>query len=99
MLARLVTLGVRGLVNGPARSWVFTSGALALMRFVRARTGRRELIDLSSSKPGDKFVIEHLDITHQEQIKQMKAEKRADKRQAKAAKRAERAARRAARAS
>lgn len=83
MLTRLVKLGIRKGIGGPARSWVFTSGFLALFRFAKNRTGRREVLDLSATKPGDKIVIEHLDITHKEQIKQIKTSKKSEKSRAK----------------
>ena len=83
MLTRIFKLAVGKGLGGPARSWIFTSGFMALFRFARNRTGRRELIDLSATKPGDKIVIEHLDITHKQQIKQIKAGKKSDKRTAK----------------
>jgi len=94
MLARILSFAVRRLVGGPAKSWLITSGSLAFFRFVKGRMGRRELIDLSKSKPGDKFVIEHLSITHKQQIKEMKSEKKASKRALKASKRATRRGRR-----
>ncbi len=94
MLEKLLSLVVRGLVRGPAKSWVFTSGALALLRLVRKGTGRRELIDLSGTKPGDKIVIEHLDITHKEQLKDEKRRKKASKQAKRADKKAARAAKR-----
>lgn len=86
MLTRLVKFAIRKGIGGPARSWIFTSGFMALFRFARSKTGRRELVDLSATKPGDKIVIEHLDITHKQQIKQLKAEKKAGARTAKAEK-------------
>lgn len=83
MLTRLVKFGIRKGIGGPARSWIFTSGFMALFRFAKNRTGRREVLDLSATKPGDKIVIEHLDITHKQQIKQIKSEKKSDARRAK----------------
>lgn len=79
MLTRLAKLGIRKAINGPGRSWLFTSGFMALFRFAKNRTGRREVIDLSATKPGDKIIIEHLDITHKQQMKQMKGAKKSDK--------------------
>lgn len=83
MLSKLVKLVIRKGIGGPARSWIFTSGFMALFRFARGKTGRRETLDLSATKPGDKIVIEHLDITHKQQIKQFKGEKKAEKRSVK----------------
>ena len=86
MLTKIVKFAIRRGINGPARSWIFTSGFMALFRFAKGKTGRREVIDLSSTKPGDRILIEHLDITHKQQIKQIKAEKKAGTRTAKAEK-------------
>lgn len=91
MLKRLITFGVQRTVNGPAKSWVFTSGAMLLMRIVSGQTGRRETIDLSNTKPGDKILIEHLPITHKQQLKQFKADAKTDKKSDKAAKKAKKA--------
>ena len=87
MLARLVSLLVRLVVRGPAKSWIFTSGAMGLLKLVKKTTGRRELIDLADSKPGDKFVIEHLSVSHKTQIKDEKRSKKAAKKVKRAAKR------------
>lgn len=84
MLTKLFKFAVRKGIGGPARSWIFTSGFMALFRFAKGKTGRRETLDLSATKPGDKIIIEHLDITHKQQIKQFKGEKKAEKRNAKA---------------
>ena len=83
MLTKLFKFAVRKGIGGPARSWIFTSGFMTLLRFAKGKTGRRETLDLSATKPGDKIVIEHLDITHKQQIKQIKGEKKAEKRSAK----------------
>ena len=86
MLTRLFRFAIGKGLGGPARSWLFSSGLLALFRFAKRQTGRRQVIDLSSTKPGDKIVIEHLDITHGEQIKQFKAQKKLEKQHEKAEK-------------
>ncbi len=95
MLKRLITFGVQRTVNGPAKSWVFTSGAMLLMRIVSGQTGRRETIDLSNTKPGDKILIEHLPITHGEQMKQFKRAAKDDAKAEKAAKASAKASRKA----
>lgn len=87
MFQRLLIWGVRRYVGGSSRSWVFASLALLLVRLVRSTTGRREVVDVGSIKPGDKIVIEHLPISHGRQIKQMKAEQHAASKAAKAEKR------------
>lgn len=79
MFRRLLTFAVRSYVRGPARSWIFTSGAMLLWRAVTRAGGKKEIIDLSRTKPGDRYVIEHLDITHKQQIKDLKRSRRADK--------------------
>ncbi len=96
MLARLVPFLVRLVVRGPAKSWVFTSGAMGLVKLVKNTTGRRELIDLADSKPGDKFVIEHLSVSHKTQIKDEKRSKKAAKKVKRAAKKDLRKAKRVA---
>ncbi len=80
---RLIASGVNSFIKGPAGSWVFSTAAIATFNFIRGRAGKREIIDLSGAGVGSKYVIEHLPITHKEQMKQMKAEA---KRQKKAAK-------------
>lgn len=86
MLQRLLSFGLQRVIGGPGRSWIFTSGAMALWRLISSQTGRRETIDLSNTKPGDKILIEHLPITHKEQIKLEKVAKKSDKKAAKVAK-------------
>ncbi len=83
LFSRLALRGLQSYIGGPARSWVFVGAFQLLLRYVSNQSGKREVIDLSGSAPGDKIVIEHLDITHGEQIKQIKKQKKADKRQAK----------------
>ena len=95
MLARLLRFGVARYVGGPAKSWVFSSGLIALYRFLRKKSEPTELIDLSSSKPGDKFIIEHLPITHGEQMKQFKRAAKDDAKAEKAAKASAKASRKA----
>ncbi len=79
MFRRILSLAVRSYVRGPARSWIFTSGAMLLLRSIKRVTQKSEVIDLSRSKPGDRFVIEHLDVTHKQQMKDQKRARKADK--------------------
>jgi hypothetical protein len=72
--------------------------ALTGVRIVRSATGRRELVDISKVKPGQKIVIENRTISHGKQMKQFKAEERAAKREAKAQRRIARAGKRTAKA-
>ncbi len=76
MFKRLALRAVRSYIGGPAKSWIFTSGAMLAYRVVKSVTGRRELIDISSVKPGETMLIEHLDVSHKRQIKEMKRSKR-----------------------
>lgn len=99
MLRRIMTMAVRGYVGGPAKSWVFTSAAMLLWRQVAKATQKNEIIDLSRTKPGDKIIIEHLDITHKQQMKDAKRAKKSDRSSAKSARREARAARKLARRS
>ncbi|MEM9652542.1 MAG: hypothetical protein AAGA65_10620 [Actinomycetota bacterium] len=82
MFRRLLVWAVRSYIGGPARSWVFTSAALLAVRLVRSVTGRRELIDLSSVKPGDTLTIEHLPISHRRQIRDIRRSKRQERKAA-----------------
>jgi hypothetical protein len=79
MLRRLALSGAQRYFGGPGKSWVITSGILLFWRGVTSMTGRRETLDLSNTKPGDKIVIEHLPITHKTQIRQFKKEKKVEK--------------------
>ncbi|MEM7322823.1 MAG: hypothetical protein AAF531_07040 [Actinomycetota bacterium] len=82
MFRRLLVWAVRSYIGGPARSWVFTSAALLAVRLVRSVTGSRELIDLSSVKPGDTLTIEHLPISHRRQIRDIRRSKRQERKAA-----------------
>lgn len=99
MLRRLLSFGIRSYVGGPAKSWVFTSGLALLMGMISKATSKTEVIDLSSTKPGDRILIEHLDITHKQQIKDQKRTKKSDKVLLKNAKRQKKAAKKLARRS
>lgn len=83
MFRRLLIWAVRSYVGGPARSWVFTSAAVLAVRLVRNVTGRREIIDLSSVKPGDRLTIENLPISHQRQMRDFRRDKRIARKEAK----------------
>ncbi len=76
MWNRLFRLAVAAYTRSPARSWLITTVATALFRLVRRTTGRREVIDVSSIKPGEMIIIEHLPVTHKEQIKEQKRRRR-----------------------
>ncbi len=87
MFRKLLVWSVRRSFAGPGKPWLVSSGALMAMRMMKSVTTKSEVIDLSNSKPGDRIVIEHLDITHAQQIKAQKGAKKADKRASKDAKR------------
>ena len=75
MFVRLFKYAIYKAVSGPGRSWMFTSAAMALLRFARNRTGRRAVSDKLATKPGDTIVIEHLEISHKKQMKEFKTSK------------------------
>lgn len=79
MLTRLFKFAVARGIGGPGRSWVYASGFMTLLRFAIRATGRRGVSERLSTKPGDTIVIEHLEITHKQQMKQIRAQKKADK--------------------
>ena len=76
MWLRLFRLALNAYTRSPARSWLITSVATVLYRMVRSTVGRREVIDVSSIKPGEMIIIEHLPVTHKEQIKEEKRRRR-----------------------
>lgn len=88
MLTKLMSWGLRRYIRGPAQSWIFTSGALLLLRTLTSATKPRAVVDVSSTKPGDRLVIEHLNVTHGEQAKEIKRARKASKKDEKAAKKA-----------
>ncbi|MEM7341470.1 MAG: hypothetical protein AAF467_22645 [Actinomycetota bacterium] len=101
-MERLLRYAVNRYVGGPNRSWLYTSAAVLAYRFVRSTMTRKEIVEIGGVGRGQKIVIEHLPVTHAEQIKEgkrvRKAEKRqlkVDKRQARVEKRARRSERRA----
>lgn len=76
MWNRLFRLAVASYARSPTRSWLITTVATVLYRMVRKTVGRREVIDVSSIKPGEMIIIEHLPVTHKEQIKEQKRRRR-----------------------
>ena len=79
---------VRSYIGGPARSWIFTSGAMLVFRLAKSVLGRRELIDISDVKPGQTLLIEHLPISHERQMKDIKRSKREERKERKASRKA-----------
>lgn len=99
MFLKIFTYGFRKTVGGPAGSWVFTSGILLLIRWSKRMIAPTEMVELTNLKPGDRYVIEHLSITHGEQMKLEKAAAKDAKVNAKSQKKALKAARKAAKRS
>ena len=81
MIRRLLAGIVRGYVRTPGRSWVLASGALLLLRFATRATSGTKVLDLSRTEPGDRIVIQHLDVTHKQQAKDQKRARKAERRQ------------------
>lgn len=88
MLIRLTQLIIRSYVRGPARSWMYTTLAAMVIRQLRNMFGRKQLVDVSGIRPGEMIIIEQLQISHKEQIKQLKQADRKAKRAAKQQRRA-----------
>jgi hypothetical protein len=86
MLARVARLLVLRFAGSPARAALYLSGFTALRRVL----GAKPVVESVRVRPGERFVIEHLDVSHARQIKQLKHEE-------KQARRARRAARKAGR--
>jgi hypothetical protein len=76
MLQRILVWSVRAYVRGPARSWLYTTAALWTLRLVRRSIGRRPVVETLSIAPGQTVVIEHLEISHKRQMKEMKRSRR-----------------------
>ena len=98
MIERLIAWSVRRYLGGPARAWVFSSLAVLGYRFVKGRTGRRELVDIGKISTGDRIVIEAVPETHKAQIQAERRATRAAKAAARRARSERRRARRQARA-
>ena len=90
MMERLIRWGVGRYLRGPGRTWLFPSLAVLGYRAVRSMVGRKEIVDIGDIEKGQRIEIEHLDVTHREQLKAEKAAKR----EARKARRATRRARR-----
>jgi len=73
----------RMILSRRSKSWLFSSILMLVFKILKGLFTKKEIVDLSKSKPGDKFIVEHLDITHAEQIKQIKRDKKSQKKQKK----------------
>jgi hypothetical protein len=91
MVERLVLWAANRYVGGPARSWIYASVAIVVLRWMRSKLGRQRVVELRPLRVGERIVIEQLPISHQRQIKEQKSERRTERR---AARRAARSARR-----
>lgn len=80
MWLRLFRLAVALYTRNPGRSWLITTAATVVYRMAQKTVGRQEVIDVSSIKPGEMVIIEHLQVTHKEQIKEEKRQVKAEKR-------------------
>lgn len=87
MLAKVVDLFIRRTVKGPAQSWLFTSAIMLLLGWAKKATLKTQTVELENLRPGDKYLIENLNVTHGEQLKAEKATKKAAKKERKALKR------------
>ena len=96
MISRLALWGFRRYMGGTSRSWVFTAAAMLGIRAIKSVTGRRELVDTGDIKPGRRVEIEHLQISHRRQIRELKSQRKTARNVAKAEKAAAKEARRAA---
>lgn len=83
MKKRIVQLLLSRYMNSPARSWLITSVVAALNWMIRRTVSRREVIDISSIKPGEIIIIEHLPVTHKQQMKEEKRSRRQRRRSSK----------------
>lgn len=92
MWKKVLALGVRRFVGSPGSAWIFTTAAFSFFSFVRNQFGRRQLIDLSNTRPGDTIVIEHLFETHKQQIKGERTVNRQERKLKRQAKQANRTA-------
>lgn len=76
MFQRILTWAIRSYVRGPGRSWVYTTLALGLLRFVRRVTGRRPVVETLSVGDGQTLSVEGLEISHRKQIRDQRRERR-----------------------
>lgn len=84
MLARLARLLLIRYAGGPARAALYSSGLSALRRIVK----HDPVVESVRVRPGEHWVIEHLEISHKDQIKQLHREEKRAKRERKAARKA-----------
>lgn len=86
-MERLLRYAVNRYIGGPNRSWLYTSIAVLGYRFIRSTMTRKEIVEIGGVGRGQKLVIEHLPVTHAEQIKEEKKARKVERRQLKVEKR------------
>jgi hypothetical protein len=84
MLTRLLRLVLVRYAGGPARAALYLSAVSTARRLIKPKP----VIESLRVRPGEVYVVEHLGISHKDQIEQLKREE-------KEARRARRAARKA----
>lgn len=86
MLGRLARLLLVRYAGGPARA------ALYLTAYNKARKVLRPepVVESLRVRPGETWVVEHLEISHKDQIKQLEREEKRARRERKAARKAAR---------
>jgi hypothetical protein len=82
MLGRIALWGLSRYLGGPGRSWIVASMAVLGYRLIRSATGRRPVVEVVAVGRGDRILVEHLTITHQDQIRAGRAQQRAARRRA-----------------
>lgn len=98
MIRRIIKLFARTRGGSRTSGLVYATVALAAYDALTSRTGKQELVDISHLKPGETIVIQSLDVSHKEQIKQEKRDHKQDKRAVKQAEREAKVARKEAKA-
>ena len=81
MLARLARLLLIRYAGGPARAGLYLGGLSAVRRLLK----HDPVVESVRVRPGEQWVIEHLDINHKDQIKQLHREEKRAKRAARKA--------------
>ena len=66
---RLILWGLRRHFGGAGRSWLVASAVILAFQVVRSVVGRRPVVEKISIRPGDSYLIEHLGVTHGQQLK------------------------------
>ncbi len=82
MMQRLLLWAVRSYIGAGSNAWIYTSAAQLGLRMVRSVRGRRWVVERLSIAPGQIVMIDHLRISHKQQMKDIKREKKQSKRAA-----------------